>query len=193
MSVAAEQPRRLFRRSEYERMAELGILGDNERLELIEGEIIPMSPQGSRHVQAVALAQRACERAFGTGYWVRAQFPLAVGETSMPEPDIAVVRGNIGDYPDQHPDTALLVIEASDTTLGLDRVGKASMYAKERIPEYWIQNLLTGTLEVRRDPVPLPTALYGSDYASITIYQKGQRVAPLERPQNPIPVDELLP
>src|SRR5437868_7545046 len=85
---------RRFTRSEYERMAAQGILRPDERVELIDGEIVVMSPQGTRHMTVVRLIARALESAFGDGHDVRTQGPLAVGAHSEPEPDVAVVVGS---------------------------------------------------------------------------------------------------
>ena len=110
-------------------------------MELIEGEVVDMPPQKNAHYTAILLAQRALERAFGPNYVVRVQGPLDLGERSQPEPDLAVVPGSPRDYRD-HPKTASLVVEVSDSTLVFDRERKARLFAKAGIPEYWIINLV---------------------------------------------------
>jgi Uma2 family endonuclease len=173
-------------------MAETGILAPDERVELIEGDIIAMAPQRNLHAAAVTRASRACETAFGPGHWVRVQMTLSLAEASMPDPDVAVLQGDIEDHPEDYPDTALLVIEVADTSLAYDRGPKASLYASAGIPEYWIVNLPERTLEVRHSPAapePGPTARY----ESVTVHRTGEAVAPLARPDHPIPVSSLLP
>ena len=95
-------------RAEYDRAAEAGVFSADVRLELIDGEILDMTPQGSRHATAFSLVADAVQRAFGPGYYVRLQLPLALADDSEPEPDIAVVEGDVRDYRDEHPRTALL-------------------------------------------------------------------------------------
>src|SRR5581483_4899655 len=128
-----------------------GDSGPDERVELVDGEIVVMSPQGTRHMAVVRLIARALEKAFGEGHDARTQGPLAVGPFSEPEPDVAVVVGSPDDYLDEHPTTAILVVEVSDSSLMLDR-RKAGIYAQAKIREYWIANLVEGVLEVRRKP-----------------------------------------
>ena len=125
-------------REVYDRAVEAGIFGPGDLIELIEGELLTMTPQGSRHA---AVATRVAARlggVFGSGCHVRTQMPLAAGAESEPEPDVAVVDGSDFDYLDAHPATALLVVEVSDDSLGRDRSVKQRLYARCDIPEYWI-------------------------------------------------------
>ena len=115
-SAAATLPRRKFTREEYYRMAEAGILREDERTELIEGEIVTMVPIGPEHAtQTMGLHERV-RRLFGRGYLVRVQCPLTLGE-SEPVPDIAVVKGKLTDYKHAHPTHAVLVIEVAHSSL----------------------------------------------------------------------------
>jgi Uma2 family endonuclease len=190
---APEDARRKWSREEYLRLAKTGVLRPDERVELIGGEILLMSPQRNRHVAAVNRATKICERCFPQGFWVRVQASLAIpGEDSMPEPDVAVVPGEIDEHTEDYPTGAVLVIEASDTTLALDRGRKASLYASAGIPDYWLQNLVEGWLEVRRNPIPSPAAPFGWEYGSVTVYRRGESVAPLAAPECCVPVEELL-
>jgi Uma2 family endonuclease len=111
--MSAVQVRR-WTRSEYERMTDAGVLTENDRVELIGGEILTVTPQKSLHATAVSLANEALRGVLGPTMFVRVQLPLAMGDDSEPEPDIAVVRGSITDYRDAHPESALLVIDISD-------------------------------------------------------------------------------
>src|SRR5947209_2506807 len=114
-------------REEFHQMSDLGWF-DEKRVELIDGEIIEMPVQKGPHAMAVLLARDTLEAAFGPGRVVRTQAPLNLGSSSEPEPDVSVVPGTVRDYPD-HPTTALLVVEVSETTLWLDRNRKAPLYA----------------------------------------------------------------
>jgi Uma2 family endonuclease len=187
-------PRRLWTAEEYERAGELGVFKPEERLELIEGEIlVKMSPQGSRHAVVLHLVAQALQAVFFDGYAIRMQTPLALGPANRPEPDVAVVTGTIRQYLTAHPTTATLVVEVSDTTLALDRTLKAQVYAGAGIPEYWIVNLVDNVLEVYRDPAPDPDNAGRHRYNCVTNYVGGQTIAPSATPDRPITVVDLLP
>ena len=155
-------------RDDYYRMADAGLFVD-QRVELIEGEILMMSPMNPAHAASLQLAAKALELAFGEGYSVRAQLPLHLDDCSEPEPDLAVVPGSPRDYPN-HPRTALLVVEISDTTLEFDRGRKREIYACAGIPEYWIVNLPDRRIEVHRLPI-------GGDYTHATTYDSSSTLA----------------
>jgi Uma2 family endonuclease len=179
-------PRRRFTREEYYRMAELGLFR-GERVELIEGDIIKMSPVSAEHVTCVHRLFQWLFQVFSDAT-VRIQSPLNLGD-SEPEPDIAVVPGKAGDYLHAHPTTALLVVEVAQTSLEYDREVKAPLYARAGIPEYWIVNLDGQCIEVYRDPAPIGE---GFGYRSRRIYLKGESLAPLQKPEGAVKVDELL-
>lgn len=160
---------RRWTRQEYEHLAELGVLGPDERVELVEGEIVEVPPQESLHTTGVRLAEDALRAVYPPGFDIRGQFPLALGEWSEPEPDVAVVEGSPRDFAHAHPTSAVLVVEISDATLAFDRETKASVYAGAGIPEYWVLNLIHRQLEVHRDPGPVPEARYGFGYRTRTI------------------------
>ena len=185
-------PRR-WTRKEYYRMAEVGIFTPDERIELIEGEIIQMPPQNPSHSTSIRTVQEALRTTFGSGFDVRPQLPLSLGLASDPEPDIAVVRGSFRDYHIAHPSTALLVVEVSDTTLTFDRCEKAGLYARAGIQEYWIVNLPEQLIEVHRDARPNLDMPSGYGYAQITRHGAGDMVSPLAAPNATIPITELLP
>lgn len=191
MDKSAVQVRR-WTREEYERMVEKGVFHPGERAELIDGEILTMTPQGSAHATAVCLVEEALRVAFGAGYVVRAQLPLAIDPASEPEPDVAVVPGSPRDYRDAHPATALLVVEVADTTLGFDRDWKGSLYARARIADYWIVNLTDRLLEIYRDPAPSASARYGWEYRTRRRFGPSDSASPLAA-QTSIAVADLLP
>ena len=185
-AVRAPAPHR-WTRQQYEQMIEAGILGAGDRVELIDGEIIEMSPQKGPHAMAVMLALGALQTAYEDPLRVRPQLPLALGPDSEPEPDIAVVAGKPRDYPDGHPNTAILVAKISDATLTQDRTRKARLYARHGIPEYWILNVVNDCLEVYRDPDPV-----GETYQTKLTLHRGSAVTPPES-KNAIRIDDLLP
>ena len=191
--MAISLTRHRFTTVDYHKMAEAGILRDDDRVELIEGEIVEVPPQHSRHATGVRLAEDALRALFGAGFEVRAQLPLALGQYSEPEPDVAVVVGTPRDFMDAHPTSALLVVEVADTTLSFDRDTKGSLYAAAGIPEYWIVNLVHRQLEIYRDPGAMPEAPYGFGYRTRTIALPGEVVATPAPTGARLAVDELLP
>ncbi|HZR98511.1 MAG TPA: Uma2 family endonuclease [Chloroflexota bacterium] len=191
-ATSTVQPRR-WTREEYERLGETGVLGPEERVELIDGEIIEVPPQLSRHATGVCLISDALRALFRTGFTVRTQLPLGLGDYSEPEPDVAVVRGTPRDFTEAHPTTAVLVVEVSDTTLSYDRDTKGSLYAAAGIPEYWILNLVDRQLEVYHDPGALPGARFGSGYRTRVIALPGDAVDAPALTGARVAVDDLLP
>jgi Uma2 family endonuclease len=183
------RPRR-WTREEYHRMVELGLFHD-QRIELIDGEILEMSPQEAAHFATIARLQKVLAEAFGAGYWVRAQGPLVLANHSEPEPDIAVVEGTIDDYSD-HPRTALLVVEVSHTTLTFDRRDKGSLYAAAGIAEYWIVNLNDRQLEVHRGPQQDVAQRFGFGFRDRQILKATEAVSPLALQQASIRVADFL-
>ena len=184
--------RRKFSKAEYYRMAEMGFF-NGQRVELIDGEVILMSPQEAGHATAVELVARILEKAFGEGYHVRDQKPLDLGEGHEPEPDAAVVIGSPRDYAQAHPKTAVLVVEVALSSVDYDRVVKGSLYAKSGIPEYWLLNLRERRLEVFREPVPMPEQIFGFGYKSMRIYLPDETVSPLAKPDAQVKVADMLP
>jgi Putative restriction endonuclease len=138
MALAHVEEHRWTRR-DYERLAAQGFFRPGQRVELIEGVIYDRAPQNSHHSTAFRLAQEALRTVFPpeAGYEIRGQLPLALGEDSEPEPDLAVVTGGIRDYLHHHPTTALLVVEIADSSLLHDRKRKIPLYARSGIPEAW--------------------------------------------------------
>jgi Uma2 family endonuclease len=162
-----------------------GILGPSDRCELLEGEIVTKMPQGSRHSTLVGKVGDVLRPVYGSDFFLREQMPLALGERSEPEPDMAVVRGNRMDYLDEHPSTALLVAKVSDTSLESDRTRKRRIYARAGVAEYWIVNLAEEQIEVYRTPA-------GEDYDEDETLRPP---APLTLPETDatVPVADLLP
>lgn len=151
MRSAPPRPHR-WTRERYDACITAGIFRPGDRVQLVDGELIEMSPQNSPHSTAIRAANETLIRFFRTGHDVRAQLPLTLGNESEPEPDIAVVRGHWRDFAKQHPTTAVLVVEISDTTLEFDRSRKREIFAQCGIPEYWIVNLNDRQVEVQCEP-----------------------------------------
>lgn len=172
-------------RQQYEQMVDAGVLTTDDRVELIDGQIVPMSPQNSRHATTVELCRRALESTCSSEMFVRAQFPLALGTVSEPEPDLAVVPGAIEDYVDRHPTDALLVVEVADSSLSKDREQKRRLYAQHDTPEYWIVNLVDQHLEVYRDPA-------SGDYKSKTTLERSDTITPAFADTS-LSVEQLIP
>src|SRR5206468_4130127 len=152
-----------------------------------------MPPQLSRHATGVYLAYEALRAIVGAGFVVRVQLPLALGQFSEPEPDIAVVAGAGRDFANAHPTSALLVVEVSDTTLSYDRETKAGLYAVAGIADYWILNLVHGRLEMHRQPGPMPDTAYGYAFRTRTVALPGEIVTVPGLPGARLAVADLLP
>ena len=173
-------------RLEYDRAVEAGAFEPDAKLELIDGHLQAMTPEGSRHAAVMDIVAHHLQRVFGSDFYVRIQHPLAVADYSEPQPDIAVVRGAAHDYLDAHPTTAALIVEISNESLDHDRTVKQRLYARCGITEYWILALPEARLEVYREPAE-------DGYRTVTTHASGDEVGPLARPDAQIAVDELLP
>lgn len=147
------QPRR-FRVDEYYRMAELGVIGEDERVELLEGVIVRRTPQNRPHARITSrLNGRLSEVLPRQEYSIRVQLPLSVSDDSEPEPDLAVVREeDERTSPREHPVSALLVIEIADSSLRKDRELKSRIYARAGVPEYVLVDVARKALEIRTQP-----------------------------------------
>ena len=152
MAVQVAPTRRRFSREEYYRMAEAGILGEDDRVELIEGEIVEMSPIGDRHVAFVMNLGRLLTLRLGDRAFLSVQNPVVLTADTEPQPDLAVLRPRAYKERKPHADDVLLLIEVADTSLAYDRTTKLRLYAQAGIPEYWIVDCATESLEVYRDP-----------------------------------------
>jgi Uma2 family endonuclease len=184
---------RPLKRVEYELLVDRGFFEPGERIELIDGLLMVAEPQSALHFTAIQLAAQVLARSFGDGWDVRTQGPIALDDTSEPEPDVAVVRGGPRDYAHAHPTEPVLVVEVSLARYAFDRTSKASLYARAGRPEYWIVNLVDRILEVRRNPVASARAPYGWDYANVEVWRVGDTVSPLAAPEAVVAVADLLP
>jgi Uma2 family endonuclease len=166
MSLAAVPTPHRFTRAEYYRMGEAGLFTD-ERVELLDGEIITMPPQNPPHAGYTNRLLSLLIRLLGTMFSVRVQTPIVLDDWSEPEPDIAICRFDPDDYRREHPKASdvLLVIEVAGTSLPYDRGRKVAAYAGSIIPEYWIVNLVDRRIEAFSDPDPVQQRYRTERYA----------------------------
>jgi len=182
---------RRWTRKEYGRLIDVGVLHEDDPVELLQGRLVVAEPQHTPHATSIDLVGEALRQAFGAGWRVRVQLPLGLGADSEPEPDVAVVRGDARDFLADHPATAALVVEVADASLELDRRLKARIYARAGITDYWIVNLIDRVVEVHRDPVV--AGRRRSRYRDVTTVAAGERIVPLAAPFSSILIADLLP
>lgn len=168
---AATPARRLFTVDDYHAMTRAGILSEDDRVELIEGEIVVMSPVGSRHAACVDILAESLIRAADHRTAVRVQSPIGLGESTEPQPDVCVLRRRGDAYSESlpQPDDVLLIIEVSDTSLDFDRRVKARLYARHGIRHFWLVDLAGRTVEAHEGPGP-------DDYGERSVHAVGDRV-----------------
>jgi Uma2 family endonuclease len=177
-------------RETYDRILEEGILGPDDKIELLEGRLVVAEPKHSPHATAMLLVAEALRKVLTHGWHVRTELPLALGTFSEPEPDVSVVRGEILDYRHRHPTHAALVVEVADSSLRLDRTIKKRIYAAAGIADYWIVDIRARMLEVYREPFEVAHGEH--DYRAVISYSPGQSVSPLALPDVSIAVADLL-
>jgi Uma2 family endonuclease len=166
MSVSVPEGIRPLRRVEYDKLVELGMFED-EKIELLDGVLVPMSPIGAPHSSAVQKLNEILVVALTGRATVRPQLPFAVSDLSEPEPDLMV--SPLDDYDTAHPDEAHLLIEVAESSLAKDRGIKRRIYAERGVPEYWIVNLVDRCIEVYTDPE-------AGGYRSLTVYVRGESI-----------------
>lgn len=190
-TVAVSPTPKRYSVAEFHQMWESGLFDDCRPM-LINGQVFEMATPGPAHCVATSLVDYALKSIFATGFFVRVQMPLVLGQRSDPVPDIAVVVGGPRDYP-THPTTAELVVEVADTSLNMDTGAKAQLYAAAGIAEYWVIDLNNRLLIVHRDPRPDTTNPFGASYATVTSLSHGQSVNPLASPLASVNVADLIP
>lgn len=154
MAAVSTFPRRRFTVQQYERMVEAGVIRPDERVELLDGEVVEMPPIGPPHASRVDRCTTFLSRALGTGVILRVQSPLVLSDVSMPEPDVTVLRQRDDFYATRHPtvDDVLLLIEVGDTSARFDREVKLPLYAAAAVPEVWLLDVTARAIAVFRDP-----------------------------------------
>jgi len=177
---------------EFYELGDRGVF-DQRRVMLIDGEILEMPLPNPPHATAEGLTEEVLRAIFTTGFVIRAEKPLPLDQLTDPIPDVAVVTGSIRDYARNHPKTAVLVVEVSDSSLDYDMDDKASLYAAASIADYWVVDLNNRQLVVMRDPAVDATCRFGFAYATVTKLAIGQTASPLAAPGAVVAVADLMP
>ena len=184
---------RRWTRREYARLIDQNFLDEDDPVELLDGLLLVKEPQSSPHRTGILLVARALEPMFGGGWFIQIQSPIVLDDRSEPEPDVCVVRGTPRDYTDAHPTHPALVVEVAQAGLRLARGRKARAYARARVADYWIVNLVDRVLEVHREPARPGPARARWGYVAIETLGPDATVTPLSAPSSRIRVADLLP
>ena len=178
---------RRFTADEYHQMVEAGILTEDDRVELLEGGIVEMSPIGRRHVGAVIRLDRRFNLRLGGFALVSAQNPVQLDNENEPQPDVVLLRPRADCYADALPTArdVLLLVEIADTSLELDRRVKMPLYAGAGVPEAWLVNLTRDEIIVNQEPGP-------DGYRLSRVARRGETIRPLAFPDVEIAVVEIL-
>jgi Uma2 family endonuclease len=179
--------RKLFTVDDYYTMLDAGILREDDRVELIDGEIIEVSPVGPRHAAVVTRVNNVLVPLVQGKALLRPQLPLRLDQFNEPQPDIVVLKPRPDCYSSRHPGPAdvFLVVEISDSSLKYDRDVKLPIYAAARIPEVWIADLPGGEILVYREPS-------GKRYRTSLSFQRGDSLSCLKFPQIQLAIDDVL-
>lgn len=185
--MSIELLKRRFDADEYQRMGRAGILTEDDRVELINGEILTMTPIGPRHNAAVNRANRALVGAVGNHAIVQVQGSVRLDLSSEPQPDLVLLRPDPNFYASRLPGPSdiLLIIEVAESSIEYDRKAKAGLYATAGIPEYWLVDLTAGV-------VTRASAPSGEAYHRHQEHRAGESIAPDALPLCSIPVEALL-
>ena len=176
-----------FTVDEYHRMGEAGIFHEDDRVELIRGRIVQMSPIGPRHAGCVKYLGNTLVRLLGPRAVVGIQDPVITDAEGEPQPDVAVLLPRPDFYRDRHPtpDDILLLAEVADTSLSYDRGEKVPLYGEAGVREVWLVNLPDDVIEIYRKP-------RGNGYADVRTARRGETITPLAFPDVVLDVDEIL-
>lgn len=179
--------RRKFSVADFHRMGEHGILDEDERVELIEGELISMSPIGTRHMTAVIALTRALQPMLGETALLSVQNPIRLGSRSEPQPDLALLRPPLDPYRTRlpGPEDILLLIEVADSSADYDREVKMPLYARHSISEVWLVDLALGAVEVYRAP-------QAGRYGTVTRHGPDDTLVPESLPGLSLALADLL-
>lgn len=180
--------KRGFSAEDYQLLGREGILTEDDRVELIDGEIVPMPPIGSRHAACVKMLGYEFAGICRGRYIVSVQDPIRLGENSEPQPDIALLRPRDDFYAARHPipEDILLLIEVADSSLEEDRKKTMNSYAKHLIPEVWIANLSEDCVERYRN-------LSEHGYTDVSRFAQGEVISPQLLPDVELQIDSILP
>ncbi len=185
--MALQPTKRRFTVAEYHQMAQADILSEDDRVELIDGEILEMAPIGRRHAGCVDCLAHLFYRSLGQAAQIRVQGPVRLSERSEPQPDIAVLRPRPDFYRSGHPtpEDVLLLVEVAETSAEGDRRVKVPLYARSGIREFWPVDLEEDVIFVYRDPTP-------TGYRTVRGAPRGERLAPLAFPTQEFAVADIL-
>ena len=180
-------PRHRWTVGEFHRMAEVGLLNEDSRVELIDGEIIEMAPIGSFHGGNVNRLTRLFSKVIGDKAIISVQNPVVLGGYAEPQPDLSILRWRGDDYEQSNPhsEDVLLLVEVSDSTLHYDRDVKIPLYARNGIPEVWLLDIQNRQLDIYREPI-------NGQYQQRDCRRTGQ-IAPILCPDAIIDLAELFP
>ncbi len=186
--MAVQPVRHKFTVEEYHKMAQAGILSEDDRVELIRGEIVDMTPIGSRHagtvkrLVALFIPVQVAGRAI-----LSVQDPLRLSADSEPQPDVALLRPREDYYASAHPgpEDVLLVVEVAETSASQDRALKVPLYGRHRVPELWLVDLEAEAVEVYREPT-------AHGYGRVERAGRGGVLTPLLLPELAVPVEAIL-
>lgn len=164
--------RKKFTVGQYHQMIESGILTDRDHVELLQGEIIEMSPIGRQHAACVDRLTELFVSGLGFKAIVRVQNPIQLSNNSEPQPDFAILQRRSDFYAGGHPqpEDIFALVEVSDTTVEFDRTIKVPLYAQDRIPEVWIVDLNARAVQVYREPI-------NTGYQQVQTFRHGQTLA----------------
>ena len=179
--------RHRFTVKDFYRMAEVGILSQHDHVELLDGEIVDMTPIGSRHAACVNRLNSLLADLLGQRAIVSVQNPIDLGPDSEPQPDLAVLRPRADFYGEAHPgpEDILMVIEVADTSADFDRTVKLPLYARAGIREAWVVDLGSESVEVHQGPAE-------RGYQSVEALRRGQRLVPQAFPDLALAVADVL-
>jgi Uma2 family endonuclease len=185
--MTIEVSRYLFTIEQYDRMGEAGVFKEEDRIELIEGEIVYIPPIKSPHAGTVDQLANGFARHLLDRTIVRTQSPIRLGPYSEPQPDIALLKPRADYYKNTHPEPldVMLIVEVADTTVRYDRETKIPMYARSGIPEVWLINLVDKCIEVYWEPSP-------TGYRQQTYYQRHQYISPQAYSDLQLALEDIL-
>jgi Uma2 family endonuclease len=173
-----------FTRADYYRLGEAGVLGEDDRVELLDGIVAAMSPIGPFHSGVVGLLIQFFTHELGQRVFVNAQNPVVLDDLSEPQPDVTLLKPRRDSYRDAHPtpQDVLLLVEVAEASIDLDLGEKARLYARAGVSEYWVVDLVHRLIVVHRQPV-------GDRYQEVTEHRRGAAVAPEAFPDISLPVE----
>jgi len=185
--MAIQLARHRFTVEDYHRMGQAGLFADDDRVELIDGEIIVMTPIGSPHAGTTLFLDRRLSSGIGERAFVMVQSPITLSSHSEPQPDLSILRPRADYYRQSHPDPedVFFLIEVSDTTGEYDRSVRLPLYAGAGIPEVWIVDLATQCVEAYHGPA-------ANGYARRQRFTRGQTLTPQMFPAVRLSVDDIL-